>query len=241
MKKLIVGAVIVFFVFISLFAYEEKGSDEQNEAIKKAALDYIEGWFEGSGERMDRALHPELAKRLIYKDAKGKDVFRNLTKAEMVKATEGGGGKGVPADQRQIKVTILDIYKTIATVKVESVSFIDYLHLGKTGGEWKIVNVLWLPNVKERETAQIDPKIFIDYVGEYELAPGFTITVTTENDRLIAQGTGQPAVELFPESETKFFLKEVEAQVDFVRDEQGKVTHLILNQGGRQTRGNKVK
>lgn len=241
MKKFILGTVIVFFAFMSLFALEEKDLDDEKITIKQAALDYIEGWFEGNAERMDRALHPELAKRLIFKDAKGQQVFRNLTKEEMVKATEGGGGKRVPADQRQIKVTILDIYKTIATVKVESVSFVDYLHLGKTGGVWKIVNVLWLPNVKERETAQVDQKIFTDYVGEYELAPGFTITVTTKNGYLVTQRTGQPAVELFPESETKFFLREVDAQLEFVKDEQGKVTHLVLYQGGRETKGNKVK
>ena len=53
-----------------------------------------------------------------------------------------------------------------------------------------------------------------------------------EGDRLMAQATGQPQFELFPESETKFFLKIIDAKVTFVKDDTGKVTHLILHQGG---------
>jgi hypothetical protein len=60
------------------------------------------------------------------------------------------------------------------------------------------------------------------------------LAVTREGDRLLAQPTGQSKAELFPESETKFFLKVVDAKVTFVKDESGKVTHLILNQGGER-------
>ena len=79
---------------------------------------------------------------------------------------------------------------------------------------------------------KVDPKIYDAYVGRYELAPNFILTISKEGDRLMAQATGQPPFELFPSSETKFFLKAVDAQITFVRDEAGKVTHLILHQGG---------
>ena len=81
---------------------------------------------------------------------------------------------------------------------------------------------------------KIDPKILDAYVGQYELNPNFIITMTREGDRLMTQVTGQPKFELFPESETKFFLKVVDAQVTFVKDDKGAVTHLILHQGGDQ-------
>ena len=79
---------------------------------------------------------------------------------------------------------------------------------------------------------KVDPKIYDAYAGRYELAPNFILTITREGDRLMAQATGQPQFELFPESETKFFLKVIDAKVTFVKDDSGKVTHLILHQGG---------
>jgi hypothetical protein len=79
---------------------------------------------------------------------------------------------------------------------------------------------------------KVDPKLYDAYAGRYELAPNFILTISREGDRLLAQATGQPQLELFPESETKFFLKEIDAKVTFVKDAAGKVTHLILHQGG---------
>jgi len=92
-----------------------------------------------------------------------------------------------------------------------------------------------------RKEVKLDPALYDQYVGEYELAPGFAIVVTKEDGRLMGQATGQPKVELFPEEETKFFLKVTDGQVEFVKDEAGKVTGLILIQGGQRLPGRKVK
>ena len=81
----------------------------------------------------------------------------------------------------------------------------------------------------------VDPAVYDDYVGEYELTPTFILAVTREGDGLYVQATGQPRFELYPESETDFFLGVVEASVTFGRDEAGgPVTHLILHQGGHR-------
>ena len=85
-----------------------------------------------------------------------------------------------------------------------------------------------------KKEVAVDPKIFDRYAGDYELSPGFTITILRRGDKLISQATGQPEVELFPESETKFFLKVVEAQVEFIMDTSGRVTSLVLTQGGQR-------
>ncbi len=84
----------------------------------------------------------------------------------------------------------------------------------------------------ERTEIKVDPKIYDAYVGKYELRPGFVLTVTREGDRLMTQATGQGKVEVFPESETKFFLKVIDAQVTFHRGADGKVGSLTLHQGG---------
>lgn len=69
--------------------------------------------------------------------------------------------------------------------------------------------------------------ILAKYVGTYELAPNFEIVMTLEADRLMTQATGQPKFPLFAESETTFFLKVVDAEVEFFSNEKGDVTHII--------------
>jgi hypothetical protein len=93
---------------------------------------------------------------------------------------------------------------------------------------------------KERVAIKLDSKIYDAYVGQYELAPNVIITVTKEDDRLMIQLTGQPKVEVFPESETKFFLRVVDAQLTFVKDDKGQVAHLILHQGGQDRQAKKI-
>jgi CubicO group peptidase (beta-lactamase class C family) len=85
----------------------------------------------------------------------------------------------------------------------------------------------------ERTVAKVDPALYDAYVGEYELQPGFVLSVTREGDRLMTQATGQAKVEVFPSSETEFFLKVVDARLTFVRGADGRVESLVLHQGGR--------
>ena len=93
----------------------------------------------------------------------------------------------------------------------------------------------------EQKEIKVDPKIYDSYAGEYQLAPTFTITITNENGKLMAQATGQPKSELFPSSETDYYLKVVPASVTFVKDAEGKVTELILTQNERKTSGKKIR
>jgi len=93
----------------------------------------------------------------------------------------------------------------------------------------------------EHREIKVDPKVYELYIGQYEIAPSFLITVTKEADKLMGQATNQPKVELFPESETKFFTKVVDGQITFVKDEGGHVTHLILNLDKQEIRAKKIK
>jgi D-alanyl-D-alanine carboxypeptidase len=92
-----------------------------------------------------------------------------------------------------------------------------------------------------RQPAAVDPELYDRLTGDYELAPDFIITILRRGDKLISQATGQPEVELFPESATRFFLKVVDAQVDFVLDAAGRVTGIVLHQGGRDLPARKVR
>ncbi len=89
------------------------------------------------------------------------------------------------------------------------------------------------PPRKEFTEIKVNPAIYDAYVGEYELAPGFILTVTREGDQLMTQATGQGKVEVFPFSETEFFLKVTDAQITFVKGPTGAVDQIVLHQGGR--------
>jgi CubicO group peptidase (beta-lactamase class C family) len=91
----------------------------------------------------------------------------------------------------------------------------------------------------ERREIKVPPAILAKYVGTYELMPDFDIVMTLEGGQLMTQATGQSKFPLFAESETKFFLKVVDAEVEFFKNDKGEVTHLILNQGGQEGKATK--
>jgi uncharacterized protein YneR len=88
--------------------------------------------------------------------------------------------------------------------------------------------------VEEHKEIAVSPAILSQYVGTYELKPGFDMVITLENGQLITQATGQPKIPIFAESETKFFPKVMDAQIEFLKDDKGAVTHLMLHQGAAE-------
>ncbi len=147
MKRLI-PILVIALIAGSVAVVQGTTSDDlirqDREAITRAALDYIDGYYTGDGERMARALHPELAKRIVRTDPNtGKSVLQNMTAEQLVQITNGGGGNRMPEEERQNDVTILDVFENVASVKIVAGTWIDYLHVGRVDGEWKIINVLW--------------------------------------------------------------------------------------------------
>ena len=125
-------------------------SAADSAGIRSAALDYIQGWYAGDAPRMERALHPELAKRMVQDNPKTHtSVLNHMGAKELVKYTREGGGRDTPAQRQQADVSILDIYQGAASAKVIAAEWIDYLHLARWNGRWQIVNVLW--ELKPRE------------------------------------------------------------------------------------------
>ena len=90
-----------------------------------------------------------------------------------------------------------------------------------------------------RTAIQVDPKVLASYAGTYELMKGFDLVVTVEDGQLMTQATGQDKVHVYPETDTKFFLTVVEAEIEFVKDDQGKVSSLVLHQNGHDMKAPK--
>jgi hypothetical protein len=118
-------------------------SAADSSGIRQAALDYIEGWYEGNGDRMERAVHPELAKRIVQSNERGRSQLDQMGAMTLVRSTRDGGGKDTPTSERKKDVTILDIYQNAASARIDASGWVDYLHLAKWNGRWVLVNVLW--------------------------------------------------------------------------------------------------
>lgn len=139
--------VTMFFCFLLLSIGGALGegnvSDADKAAITATALDYIEGWYEGNAERMERALSPDLAKRVVMANPQGRSSLQQMSAMSLVQGVRRGGGKDTPKEKQQKDVIILDVYENAASVKIVASDWIDYLHVAKFNGRWVIVNVLW--------------------------------------------------------------------------------------------------
>ena len=92
----------------------------------------------------------------------------------------------------------------------------------------------------ERKAVKVEPKVLEQYVGTYKLSPGAEVTITIEGNQLFTQITGQQKYPIFPESETRFFLKILDATNEFLKDDKGAVTHIVLRQGPIERRAARI-
>lgn len=93
----------------------------------------------------------------------------------------------------------------------------------------------------DRAAVKVDPKVYDEYVGQYELAPNFVVTITKDGDKFMSQASGQPKFELLPESDTVFFIKGFSALFIFMRSRNGEVTRMITLQDGRVIEAKRLK
>jgi hypothetical protein len=155
LQQLQLRQILLLIIFITTFFSFNNNlfGQTQNDSvqIKETVLNYIEGLEYNDVSRVEKAMHPDLAKRDINKDNNGNDNLRNMTTSSLV-----GYAKtfdytqlyktGIdPKILLKVDVLIYDISTDIATVKAiqNKFAFFDYIHLGKINGEWKIINILW--------------------------------------------------------------------------------------------------
>jgi len=110
-------------------------------AIRATAVDYIQGWYTNNSARMERALHPHLAKRLVWADSSGRSHLVDLTALELIQGTKSH--PPTPASERRDDVSILSSYGNVAIVRIEATDWVDFLQEVKWNGSWKIINVVW--------------------------------------------------------------------------------------------------
>ena len=119
---------------------------EDRAAIEACVRDYIEGWYDGDAARMERALHPDLAKRTVRTLSEGAgQVLNSLSCSAMIAYTKAGLGTKQKRPDLAVEVKILDVQANTASARSVTPDFIDHIHLARIDGRWRIVNVLWEP------------------------------------------------------------------------------------------------
>ena len=118
---------------------QQDAAQDDEAKIRAAALDYIGAVREANPARMERCLHPELAKRAYLPGVDGKPQFSHMSARNLIL-----DAKTWPVTpDRPGEVVILDRYEGSASVRTTFDDWIDYMHVVKVGDDWKIVNVLW--------------------------------------------------------------------------------------------------
>ena len=141
MKKIVI--MIAAFVFALTLAANAQ-SDKERDAVKQAVLDYVEGIYEVNPQRIERSVHPDLAKRGFF-IKKSETVYSPhiMTFQELVELSKNYNKNGKLAKDAPKDIVIFDVSDQTASIKLTAVWGIDYMHLAKYEGKWKIINVLW--------------------------------------------------------------------------------------------------
>ena len=220
-------------VFVALFS-NSTGKAPEFTALKMAAM-AIGKPLKTTEIKLDEATLDQYVG--IYANEKGKEVTITREGTQLSANLSGAGTrKLIPSEKERFLVEDAFMYATFSRDdNGKIVSFVSD-DRGKLD-TWNLTE----KKIKEKKTITVDEVILGKYVGQYELQPGFIITFTREGNRLYTQATGQPKFEVFAESETKFFLKVVDAQVEFVPDADGKINKMILNQGGQTVEAKRIK
>jgi hypothetical protein len=137
--------VISLFILISAFGLTAFAqTDEDRSAVRQACLDYVESVYEVNPAKVERSVHPDLAKRGFF-IKKGETVYSPhvMTFTELVELSKNYNKKGQITKDAVKEVVVFEVSDQTASAKVTAVWGIDYLHLAKYEGKWKIINILW--------------------------------------------------------------------------------------------------
>jgi len=155
MKKML--SILLGFILVCGTAFpQDVDLEKEKEAIKRAALDYIDGAHEGNAMRMERAVHPELTKVTLMKFPQtGRTVLRKAGSTRLIELIRANVAP-LDEDKRNIEVTIFAMKEGLAAVRAVSAMFYDYLLMANIDGQWKLINVLWRRNEKANTEGNAD-------------------------------------------------------------------------------------
>jgi hypothetical protein len=143
MKLYILGfGLPLLLLSIATRAQDNKPADVDPSAVRATVTDYIEAYYTGDADRMQQTLHPHYLKHMIH----GSIPMRDKTGSEMVREVRSHGPADLPQADRTEQVSVLDVAGEIASAKLVTPHWVDYVTLAKSDGKWKILSVVQLIN-----------------------------------------------------------------------------------------------
>ncbi len=141
MKRFALGFGLLTLLTLNLLAAAQPQKTSDESAVRAAVTDYIESYYTGDATRMEKSLHPHYLKHTIS-ESDGKLRMTEWTGLQMVQNVRTNGPADLPASEKKEQITVLDIAGDIASAKLVTAHWTDYLTLSKWNGEWKIVSVV---------------------------------------------------------------------------------------------------
>lgn len=140
MNRLALGIALTLLLFLNLStnAQDNRTSSGDSSAVRATVTNYIEAYYNGDAARMEQTLHPHYLKQKIH----GNIPVREQTGADLVQAARSGEGTHLTQAQRGEQITVLDVAGNIASAKLVTPGWTDYMTLTRIGGEWKILSVV---------------------------------------------------------------------------------------------------
>ena len=140
MKSLVLGLAVFASLLLSLSAATQSNKLRDDQAVRAAVTDYIDGYYTGDAARMERSLHPHYLKHTIS-DSDGGLRMTEKTGLQMVEDVRSNGRVASVSEPRE-QITVLDVSGDIASAKLVTPGWTDYITLSRWNGEWKIVSVV---------------------------------------------------------------------------------------------------
>jgi len=140
MRKTI-ALFILLVLGVAVLAWGSTSSSNEKAAVTAVAQNYMDAYYTADAARMQKTLHPDFHKRTL-RTVNGNTEISEDTVQSMVEGVRLGSGKEIPMADRIQKIEVLDVYRDAASVKVVTGRWIDYMHVSKLNGEWRVLDVV---------------------------------------------------------------------------------------------------
>jgi len=240
--RLISIAAVLFAGFFFAPAQMQNVSAQSDAAqiLKRLENEWLDSYLRGNKQTFDRIVADDFSRI----DESGK-LASKAEERMLVQAPPASVNASLTNEDMHVRVTgnVALVTGRIVSKVQGTLSFQSRFTdtFVKRKGRWQVVARHYSRIPTERIAINVDSKIYDAYLGQYEIAPHVVLDITKEGEKLMSQTTGQPKMELLPESEIEFFIKGFTAQFVFVRDGSGHVTKLIINQEGQRLVAKKLK
>jgi len=145
MKRLTLVCSLFTLLLLNSTSFAGSRSASDESAVRATVADYIEGYYTGDAARMERSLHPHYLKHVIS-ESNGTLTMTEKTGLQMVQDVRAVGPTGLPVSERKEQITVLDVAGDLASAKLVTPHWVDYITLSKWNGNWKIVSVVLREN-----------------------------------------------------------------------------------------------